>query len=86
MVALAFVLAAAADEPAFNRRATATAQILAGIAPTSSDSIGIQLVPPSKKPMRKLGNASNTPSTITPVAAMASGTGMPRARVAGNTV
>jgi len=37
VVALAFVQAAAADEPAFNRRATATAQILAGIAPTTND-------------------------------------------------
>ena len=37
VMALAFVQSAAADEPAFNRRATATAQILAGIAPVSSD-------------------------------------------------
>jgi hypothetical protein len=37
VVALAFVQAAAADEPTFNRRATATAQILAGKPPASSD-------------------------------------------------
>ena len=48
--------------------------------------MGIQQVPPSKKPTRKVGNSSNTPSTIMPVAAIASGTGMPRARVAGKTV
>ena len=37
VMALAFVQSAATDEPAFNRRATATAQILAGITPVSSD-------------------------------------------------
>ena len=47
--------------------------------------IPMQDVPPSRKPMRSLGNRSSMPSTIMPVAAIASGKGIPRARVAGNT-